>query len=71
MRIKIHATDTIQMVDANKVDALSSPWGNSYCYITEEQLEELKNGKIIYFNDGEYGNFIELKKGEDDERDSI
>lgn len=54
----------VKTIDANCVAEERSPWGNSYCYITEKQLEELKSGKVIYFNDGEYGNFIMLKKGD-------
>ena len=60
-------TEPIKMIDANQVGAKSSPWGNTYCYITEEQLDELKNGKVIYVDDGEYCHFIVLKKGDDNE----
>lgn len=48
----------------DKVDAM---WGLSSHYITEEQIDELKNGKVIYFCDGEYAHLIAMKKEEQDE----
>ena len=57
--------ETVKMINVEEVCRGASLWGNSLCYITEEQLEELKNGKAIYINDGEYCTFIVLKKETD------
>lgn len=54
--------ESVEIIDVDRVCRCSSIFGNSLCYITEEQLEELKNGKAISFNDGEYGWFLILKK---------
>jgi hypothetical protein len=54
----------ICMIESHDVCELQSSYGNRYHRITEEDLEELKAGKIIYINDGEYCHFITLKKGE-------
>ena len=54
--------DTVEMINVEEVCMLSSPWGNTYDFITEEQIGELKQGKIIYVDDGEYCHFIALKR---------
>ena len=52
----------IEMVDMNdKVDVC---YGCSISYITLEQIEQLKNGKVIYFDDGEYAHLIRVEKSE-------
>ena len=53
--------DTVEMIDVDEMCMLSSPWGNSCNFITEEQIEELKQGKVVYINDGEYCHFIAFK----------
>lgn len=52
--------DTVEMVDID--DEVDPCWGLSSMVITEEQVEELKNGKAIYFSDGEYAHVIALEK---------
>ncbi len=54
--------EAVQMIDISRTCEHSSIFGNSLCYITKEQLVELVNGKAVYFNDGEYGWFLVLKK---------
>lgn len=56
--------DPVDVVPLERVCERSSPWGNSFCYITEEQIEALRNGQAIYHDDGEYSTFIILKKGD-------
>jgi hypothetical protein len=52
--------DPVEMVD---IDDKVDPWyGLSTTVITEEQVEELKNGKAIYFSNGEYAHVIVLDK---------
>jgi hypothetical protein len=59
-RTKYCYNDPVEMVDIDdKVDPL---YGVSTMVITEEQVEELKNGKAIYFSDGEYAHVIALDK---------
>lgn len=48
--------------EMHEVKDCQSRWGNSYCYITEEQIEQLKNGKVLWNCDGEYCTFIVLRK---------
>lgn len=59
--------EDVKMIDADRMCRYGSIFGNSYCYITEQQLEELKNGKVLYHDDGEYGIFIALKEAMDNE----
>lgn len=54
--------DSVEMINADEMCIFSSPWGNSCSFITEEQIEELKQGKVIYVDDGEYCHFIALKR---------
>lgn len=54
--------DTVEMMDVKEMCIFSSPWGNSFNFITEEQIEELRHGKVVYVNDGEYCHFIALKR---------
>lgn len=52
---------SVDMIDAGEICTLSSPWGNTYNFITEEQIEELKQGKVVYIDDGECCHFITFK----------
>lgn len=53
----------IEPVEMVCIDDKIDPWyGLSTMVITEEQVEELKNGKAIYFSDGEYAHVIVLEK---------
>lgn len=54
--------EPVEMIDSDEMCRYSSIFGNSYSYITNDQLKELQNGKAIYINDGEYGHFIMLKE---------
>ena len=54
--------DTVEMINIEEVCIFLSPWGNTCNFITEEQIGELKQGKIIYVDDGEYCHFIALKR---------
>ena len=48
-------------------DKVSEMWGYSAHYITEEQIDELKKGKAIYFDDGEYSHLIAIREETHDE----
>ncbi len=37
-------------------------WGACWLQITQEQIQEIKNGKQLAFFDGEYVHFISLKE---------
>jgi hypothetical protein len=53
----------IEPVETMGIDDKVDPWyGPNTMVITEKQVEELKNGKAIYFSDGEYAHVIVLDK---------
>lgn len=54
-------TDWLITIEPGEVDKASSQYGNRYVEITEEQIEELRAGKVLCYVD-EYGIFIKLKK---------
>jgi hypothetical protein len=49
-------------IELHEVCSHSSIWGNSYYIITKEQLEDLKAGKVLYSDDGEYCQFFVLEE---------
>ena len=53
--------DALELIEPDQMCRKSSIFGNYYFYITEEQLEALKNGKVLCDVD-EYGIFIALQK---------
>lgn len=59
-RTKHSDIDPVEMVDID--DKVDSWYGVSTMVVTEKQVEELKNGKAIYFSDGEYAYVIALDK---------
>lgn len=54
--------EPVEMIQADRMCERCGIFGNTYSYITEEQLEELKNGEVVHINDGEYVHFIALKR---------
>ena len=54
-------TDWLSTIGPEEVDRVSSQYGNRYVEITEEQIEDLRAGKVLCYVD-EYGIFIKLKK---------
>lgn len=58
--VPLKGSDYVEIVDINDdVD----PWfGINPMVITEEQINQLKNGKVIYFSDGEYASVVGLDK---------
>lgn len=59
--------ESFNVIEASETKAYASPLGNSYLIITEEDIQALRNGKVLYHDDGEYGTFIELgSRCEDD-----
>lgn len=59
---KSYCDEEVLMIDVGQMCRHSSIFGNTYSFITNSQLEELKSGKAIYINDGEYCHFIVLKE---------
>lgn len=53
-----------RIVEKGEESKVSSPWGNSFCTISEEDIAALREGKVLYHFDGEYGTFIELASEE-------
>jgi hypothetical protein len=59
-RTKHSYIEPVEIVD---IDDKVDPWYRANAMvITEKQVEELKNGKAIYFSDGEYAHVIVLDK---------
>ena len=54
--------EPVEIIEADQICANCSIWGNSGIYITKEQLQDLLNGKVAYYSDGEYGTFITVKE---------
>lgn len=54
-------TDWLTTIEPNEVGEVASKYGNRYAEITEEQIEELRSGKVLCYVD-EYGIFIKLKR---------
>lgn len=52
-------TEELDITDREAVCQKESFWGNFHFAITEEQIEALKAGKVLYFVD-EYGFFIAM-----------
>lgn len=57
--------DKAEIIEPNEMCRKGSIFGNDYYHITESQLEQLKNGKVIMcdINCGEYRCFVALKRG--------
>ncbi len=55
--------------DAETVCASGSLWGNFHFAITDQQIEDLKAGKVLYFLE-EYGIFIAREGETENEKDS-
>ena len=59
---KDYCNDAVLMIDVEQMCDHSSIFGNTYSFITNSQLEELRSGKAIYINDCEYSHFVILKE---------
>ena len=56
-----YCDEPLTIVEPDRMCEEASIFGNYYFYITEEQIEALRNGKALYSRD-EYGTFIAFKK---------
>ena len=53
--------DSFSIIDKQDMcDAAESTYGNSYIRITEEDIQALRDGKVLFFEDGEYGTFVRM-----------
>ena len=52
--------DDIITLEPEDIVNKQSDWGNTYSIITPQEIEALKNGKILFIDDGEYGHFIKM-----------
>ena len=59
-RFPLKSSDYVEIVDIN--DDVDPWYGINKMVITEEQINQLKNGKVIYFSDGEYASVVALDK---------
>lgn len=52
-----------EIIPSEDIEKNESRWGNEYASISEEDIDALRNGNVIYmFVAGEYGVFIALRK---------
>ena len=52
-----------EIIPSEDIEKNESCWGNEYASISEEDIDALRNGNVIYmFVAGEYGVFIALRK---------
>ena len=52
-----------EIIPSEDIEKNISRWGNEYASISEEDIDALRNGNVIYmFVAGEYGVFIALRK---------
>ena len=54
--------DPVCIIDEDRMCRDSSIYGNTYSYITLEQIDDLMDGKVAMIDDGEYKHFICLKR---------
>ena len=47
----------------SRSDEVCTMWGIGTLMLTEKHIKELRNGKCIYFTDGEYATVIYMKEG--------
>ena len=59
-RTPLADSDYVEIVDIN--DDVNPWYGIAGMVITEEQINQLKNGKVIYFSDEEYAYVVALDK---------
>ena len=67
---KISFSDEIKTIDLNEIGEHVSVWGNTFATITEEHIDAMRKGKIIYVDDGEYCHFFRFVKGVEDETET-
>ena len=52
-----------EIIPSEDIEKNESRWGNEYASISEEDIDALRNGNVIYmFVAGEYSIFIALRK---------
>ena len=52
-----------EIIPSEDIEKNESRWGNEYASISEEDIDALRNGNVIYiFVNDEYGVFIALRK---------
>ena len=52
-----------KIIPSEDIEKNESCWGNEYAFISEEDINALRNGNVIYiFVNEEYGVFIALRK---------
>jgi hypothetical protein len=54
--------DKLDVCEMEEVCENASIFGNSLFFLTDEDIEKLKSGKVLFDRD-EYGTFIAYKKG--------
>lgn len=58
--MKSRFTGTFGVTNDEEMGEHGSCYGNSYVGITKENIRQLLEGKVLFYNDGEYVTFISL-----------
>lgn len=53
-------TNLFGVTDKEEMDEHRSCYGNSYVGITKENIMQLLEGKVLFYNNGEYVTFVSL-----------
>lgn len=61
MALSKENSDAVRIIEDG--EEVSSMWGMDAHYLTEEDIQALNSGKILYFDDGEYAHVL-FKGGE-------
>lgn len=56
--MKSKFTNSFGVTDKEEMDEHQSRYGNSYVEITTENIMQLLEGKVLFYNDGEYVTFV-------------
>ena len=51
----------VEVISLKEAQSKRSVYGNNYISISPSDIQKLQDGKILYFDDDEYGTFIVLK----------
>lgn len=58
-----NSTEFVAKIEAvSRTDDVCTMWGIGTVELTEEHIEALRNGKCLYFTDGEYAHLLYMKR---------
>ena len=60
-KFELPAGEKASLIDKEATGKNLSCYGNTFAYITEADITALRNGRVIFIDDGEYCTFISLR----------